>query len=131
MGGVWRLLKRASIGENRGGWATNQAGVPERQLPPAGARRRRAAQTIFSPSICETLAANAGGDARDRERLTPRERHVVKLAAEGNSNKQIAHALNLSIKTVETHRSAAMQKAGARCMADLTRYAARNDIVQL
>ena len=86
---------------------------------------------FFSPSICETLAANAGGDARDRERLTPRERQVVKLAAEGNSNKQIAHALNLSIKTVETHRSAAMQKAGARCMADLTRYAARNDIVQL
>jgi DNA-binding NarL/FixJ family response regulator len=56
---------------------------------------------------------------------------VVKLAAEGNSNKQIARALDLSVKTVETHRSAAMQKAGARCMADLTRYAARNDIVQL
>jgi len=39
--------------------------------------------------------------------------------------------LSLSIKTVETHRASAMHKAGARCMADLTRYAARNDIVQL
>ena len=85
----------------------------------------------FSPSICETLAANVGRESRDRDRLTPRERQVVKLTAEGNSNKQIANALNLSIKTVETHRSAAMQKAGARCTADLTRYAARNDIVQL
>ena len=85
----------------------------------------------FSPSICESLAASAGMESMDRDRLTPRERQVVKLAAEGNSNKQIARALDLSIKTVETHRSAAMQKAGARCMADLTRYAARNDIVQL
>ena len=85
----------------------------------------------YSPSICEALAANGGAESGDRERLTPRERQVVKLAAEGNSNKQIAQALNLSTKTVETHRSSAMQKAGARCMADLTRYAARNDIVQL
>ena len=85
----------------------------------------------FSPTVCETLANNAGGQCRDGERLTPRERQVVKLAAEGNSNKQIARALDLSVKTVESHRSSAMQKAGARCMADLTRYAARNDIVQL
>ena len=84
----------------------------------------------LSPSVCETLANNTR-QCRDGERLTPRERQVVKLAAEGNSNKQIARSLNLSTKTVETHRSSAMQKAGARCMADLTRYAARNAIVQI
>jgi len=39
--------------------------------------------------------------------------------------------LNLSIKTVETHRSAAMHKVGAKSAADLTLYAARNDLVQL
>lgn len=91
------------------------------------ARRR----TYFSPAIRETLAANAGREPGDPDRLTPRERQVVKLAAEGHSNKQIARVLDLSIKTVETHRAAAMQKAGARCMADLARYAARNEIVQL
>lgn len=67
----------------------------------------------------------------DRKRLTPRERQIVKLVAEGNTNNGIAVLLRVSIKTVQTHRLAAMRKVGAKSSADLTLYAARNDLVQL
>jgi DNA-binding NarL/FixJ family response regulator len=62
--------------------------------------------------------------------LTPREREVVQLVAEGLSNKQIGRKLALSIKTVECHRGAAMRKAGWSSTADLVRYAVRNHLVQ-
>jgi DNA-binding NarL/FixJ family response regulator len=61
--------------------------------------------------------------------LSPRERHIVQLLAEGNNNKEVARNLNLSVKTVETHRSNIMRKMGFRSLADLVRYAIRNKIV--
>jgi len=65
------------------------------------------------------------------EELTVRERQIVKLVAEGMSNKVIAAHLSISIKTVETHRAAAMQKAGVSTVAGLTMYAARNHLVEV
>ena len=62
--------------------------------------------------------------------LTPREREVVQLVAEGLSSKQIGKKLALSIKTIECHRGAAMRKAGWSSIADLVRYAVRNHLVQ-
>lgn len=62
--------------------------------------------------------------------LTPREREVVQLVAEGLSNKEIGRKLALSIKTIECHRAAAMRKAGWSSTADLVRYAVRNHLVQ-
>lgn len=90
-------------------------------------------QPYFSPGVSETLLQGylVAESAPDPLRLTPRERQIVKLVAEGNSNKKIAMILNVSIKTVETHRSAAMHKVGAKSSADLALYAARNDLVQL
>jgi len=90
-------------------------------------------QPYFSPSVSETLLQGYlhSEPTHDLKQLTPRERQIVKLVAEGKSNKVIASVLNLSIKTVETHRSAAMHKVGAKSAADLTLYAARNDLVQL
>ena len=67
----------------------------------------------------------------DRTRLTPRERQIVKLVAEGNTNNVIADILGVSIKTVQTHRLSAMRKVGAKSSADLTLYAARNSLVEL
>jgi DNA-binding NarL/FixJ family response regulator len=58
--------------------------------------------------------------------LTPREREVVKLIAEGNGNKMIGRALDISVKTVETHRAAAMRKLSLDSTAALVRYAIRN-----
>jgi DNA-binding NarL/FixJ family response regulator len=62
--------------------------------------------------------------------LSPRERVIVQLIAEGNSNKQISNLLNLSIKTIETHRAAAMRKLNVNSTAGLVRYAIRNNLVE-
>jgi DNA-binding NarL/FixJ family response regulator len=89
-------------------------------------------QPFFSSSVSESLldfyvrSGPASG-----ELLTSRERQVVRLVAEGNTNKRISTMLKLSIKTVETHRAAAMQKIGAKSAADIARYALRNDLVHL
>ena len=64
------------------------------------------------------------------ERLTSREREIVQLLAEGQSNKQIATKLDLSVKTVETHRTSAMRKLGLKSLPDLVRFAIRNQIAQ-
>jgi DNA-binding NarL/FixJ family response regulator len=62
-------------------------------------------------------------------RLSPREREIVQLVAEGQSNKDVARILQLSVKTVETHRSNIMHKLGIDSVAELVRYAVRNRIV--
>lgn len=62
--------------------------------------------------------------------LTSRERGIVQLIAEGHSNKAIAHVLNISIKTVETHRSNIMHKLNFDSTAALVRYAIRNKLVE-
>lgn len=81
-------------------------------------------QTLLDRFI-ESAAKNSAGTA-----LTPREREIVQLIAEGRLNKEIAAILDLSIKTVETHRAAAMHKLGLKTTADLVRYAVRNNIVE-
>lgn len=62
--------------------------------------------------------------------LTHREREVVQQVAEGRINKEIAARLDISIKTVETHRASAMRKLKLRTTADLVRYAVRNQLIQ-
>ena len=66
-----------------------------------------------------------------RNRLTPRERQVVQLLAEGKTSKEVAVVLNLSVKTAETHRTNIMRKLDLHSVADLVRYAVRNNIVQV
>ena len=62
--------------------------------------------------------------------LTPRERMVVQLIAEGNSNKDISTILSVSIKTVESQRAAAMRKIEVTSTAGIVRYAIRNRIIE-
>jgi DNA-binding NarL/FixJ family response regulator len=64
-----------------------------------------------------------------RNRLTPREREIVQLLAEGKSTKEVAVALNLSVKTAETHRANIMRKLQFHSVSDLVLYAVRNNIV--
>jgi len=73
-----------------------------------------------------------GGAALDFDDvLTTREREVIQLLAEGKTSKEVAVALNLSVKTAETHRTNLMRKLDLHSVADLTRYAVRNGIVQV
>jgi DNA-binding NarL/FixJ family response regulator len=86
----------------------------------------------FSAFVSELLLDAAIND-RKRSRLesfTIRELEVAQLIAEGNSNKQIARNLEISIKTVESHRSAAMRKAGARTAAEFVRFAIKHNLIQ-
>lgn len=76
--------------------------------------------------------AQAGGGSAEkssRGRLTPREREVLQLLAEGKSNKEIATVLEISVKTAETHRANIMLKLNIHSIADLVRYAVRNNII--
>ncbi len=77
---------------------------------------------FLNPDRGKTTPENA-------DRLTSREREIVQLLAEGNSNKEIARGLALSVKTVETHRAAIMRKLDVHSLADLVRFAIRNQIV--
>ena len=63
-------------------------------------------------------------------RITPREREIVQLLAEGKSNKDVAAALNISVKTAETHRAAVMRKLNLDAFADLVRYAIRERLIK-
>jgi two-component system response regulator NreC len=64
------------------------------------------------------------------EKLTPREREIVRLLAEGKSNKEVADTLGLSVRTAETHRANLMRKLKLSSLAELVRYALRHKIVE-
>ena len=63
-------------------------------------------------------------------RLTPRQREIVKLLAEGKSSKELAAVLGLSVKTVETHRANIMRRLECHSVSELVRYAVRNGLIQ-
>jgi DNA-binding NarL/FixJ family response regulator len=63
-------------------------------------------------------------------RLTPRQREIVQLLAEGKSSKEVAVALGLSVKTAETHRANIMRRLECHSVSELVRYAIRNHIIE-
>jgi DNA-binding NarL/FixJ family response regulator len=63
--------------------------------------------------------------------ITPREREIIQLLAEGKTNKEVAITLDISTRTVETHRANIMHKLNIDSVSDLVRYAIRNNIVEL
>jgi DNA-binding NarL/FixJ family response regulator len=94
-------------------------------------------RTFFTPRVGQMVleAYLKGGDSRASEdsvpTLTPREREIVQLLAEGKSTKEVASVLNLSVKTAETHRSNIMRKLKLHSVGELVLYAIRNNIVQV
>src|SRR5688572_3729860 len=89
-------------------------------------RRPYFSSTISETLLQQLLASNIHTLASS---LTHREREVVQQVAEGCLNKQIAARLNVSVKTVETHRASAMRKLKLKTTAGLVRYAIRNQLV--
>jgi DNA-binding NarL/FixJ family response regulator len=85
----------------------------------------------FSAAASELLLSGALHDRKRSalESFTGRELEVAQLIAEGNSNKQIARRLGITVKTVETHRGAAMRKAGVRTAAEFVRFAIRRNLI--
>jgi DNA-binding NarL/FixJ family response regulator len=93
-------------------------------------------RTFFTSKVAQMLLSKCIGPGNPNENprqpvLTPREREVIQLVAEGKTTKEVAAALNLSVKTAETHRANLMRKLGLHSVADVTVYAVRNGIVQI
>ncbi len=86
----------------------------------------RVSQIVFA----SYLKGGVDGEETAPGGLSPREREVVQLLAEGKSNKEAATMLGTSVKTVETQRAAIMRKLGFSAFSELVRYAVRNQIVQ-
>jgi DNA-binding NarL/FixJ family response regulator len=86
---------------------------------------------FFSDQVSATLLEIVGkaGSGRGPPPLTERERKVVQLIADGNSNKNTAVLLSISVKTVETHRTTSMRKLDIHSTAQLVRYACREGLV--
>jgi len=78
----------------------------------------------------KTMLSPSEDSGSERRRLTPREREIVQLLAEGKSNKEIAGLLGISVKTAETHRANIMLKLDFHSITELVRYAVRNRIIQ-
>jgi DNA-binding NarL/FixJ family response regulator len=91
----------------------------------------KVSQMVLSGFLNRDQPANNDDGDSGREVLTSREREVIQLLAEGKTSKEVAVTLNLSVKTAETHRTNLMRKLDLHSVADLTRYAVRNGIVQL
>ena len=91
-------------------------------------------QMYMSPTVSKQLVDDylrrMGSDAGPEEQLTTRQREILQLIAEGKSTKDIAVTLDLSIKTVETHRKDLMDRLGIHDVAGLVRYAIRAGIIK-
>jgi DNA-binding NarL/FixJ family response regulator len=89
-------------------------------------------ETYLSPPISkqvvEGYVQRVGAEQPASEKLTPRQREVLQLIAEGHSTKEIAYRLELSVKTVETHRAQLMERLQIRDIAGLVKYAIRSGL---
>jgi DNA-binding NarL/FixJ family response regulator len=90
-------------------------------------------ETFLGPSVAGTVVSGyidlATHGKHSSDVLTSRQREVLQLLAEGNSTKQIAYQLKVSVKTVETHRAMLMERLGIHDLPGLTRYAMRTGLV--
>ena len=94
-------------------------------------RSLAAHKPYFASQACEGVLETLRTDGRQFDQpLTGREHTIIRLVAEGHSNKQIANLLSISVKTVETHRASIMRKLGLGSMAALVRYAVRNKMTE-
>jgi DNA-binding NarL/FixJ family response regulator len=90
-------------------------------------------ETYLSPAISRQVVdgylGRAAGDLPADDLLTPRQREILQLVAESRSSKEVASMLNLSVKTVEAHRSQIMDRLGIHDLAGLVRYAIRTGLI--
>ena len=85
---------------------------------------------LYPPAVTALIRDFLDGRAVPKDLLTPRERDVVKLIAEGHTSEEIASILVISPKTVDRHRANVLEKLGMRNRVELTRYAIRRGLVE-
>lgn len=128
-----RRFVQAMLGAGASGYLMKHSSAEELS---AAVRAVSSGQTYLSPQITGMVIAGFLQDTAKRDsavpdRLTPREREVLQLIAEGHSSKEIAFRFQLSVKTVNTHREHIVQKLKLRSIAELTKYAVREGMTPL
>jgi two-component system, NarL family, nitrate/nitrite response regulator NarL len=113
-------------------------GYVSKEAPPE--ELLRAIESVYSgePHFSEDIAraalnefVSSGGKKEPFAQLTSREREVLVLIAEGQSNKEIADKLGIGVRTIETHRERIMRRLGIHSVAGLTKYAIANGLISL
>lgn len=97
-------------------------------------------KTFFTPKVAQmVLEGYLGRPSKENDedntrknglRLTARQKQILQLLAEGKSSKEVAVALNISVKTAETHRANIMRRLDCHSVTELVRYAIRNHIIE-
>ena len=122
---IWQALRAGASG-----YLLKSASTAELEQAIKGVSR---GETYLDPTIARrVIAGYVSGAAQQKsplEQLSPRQREILQLIAEGRTTKEIAFVLNLSAKTVETHRSQLMERLDIHDVAGLVRYAIRQGLV--
>jgi DNA-binding NarL/FixJ family response regulator len=112
------------------GYMLKDAATAELELAIDSAAQNK---TYLSPSISRTVIDSylerVGGQSSPLEQLTPRQREILQLITEGKNTKEMASDLDISVKTVESHRLQLMERLNIHDIAGLVRYAIRSGLV--
>jgi DNA-binding NarL/FixJ family response regulator len=122
---VWQALRAGASG-----YLLKDAGITELEL---AIRSVSQGQSYLSPAVSHHVIGSyikrVSGEDSLLERLTPRQRQILQLVAEGHTTRQIAEKLNISFKTAETHRSQLMNQLNIHDVTGLVRYAIRMGLI--
>jgi DNA-binding NarL/FixJ family response regulator len=126
-----QVYVRQALQAGAAGYLLKGADVAELELALKAVTR---GDTYLSPSVSKDvvgdLLSGKAPAANPLDELTPRQRETLQLIAEGKTTKEIASHLNLSIKTVETHRAQLMERLDIHDVAGLVKFAIRVGLVQ-
>lgn len=119
---------REALQAGTAGYLLKEASVEELELAIRAALR---GERYLDPRVSKQVIDGyvRGLDAPEGKALTPRQREILQLIAEGRSTREIAERLHLSVKTVEAHRAQIMDRLDIRDVAGLTRYAIRIGLI--
>ena len=124
---IWQALRAGASG-----YLLKSASTTELELALQAVRR---GETYLDPAIARrVIAGYASGTAQQKsplEQLSPRQREILQLIAEGRTTKEMAFLLNLSAKTVETHRAQLMERLDIHDVPGLVRYAIRQGLISV
>lgn len=124
---VWRALQAGASG-----YLVKGSSLAELELAINSVAR---GETYLSPGVSKHVISEyvrrTRAECETGDKLTPRQRETLQLIAEGKSTKQIALILNISVKTVESHRAQLMKRLGAPDVVSLVRHALRLGLVSL
>jgi len=113
-----------------GGYVLKESAPRELELAiESVARGKLFLSPAISRQVIDAYLGRMGGIADPLDQLTPRQREILQLIAEGHSSKQIAHRLDASVKTIESHRASLMERLDIHDIAGLVRYAIRQGLV--